>query len=502
MRGSGLLLGILIGVPLGILFGQNAHADWRLYEGRDVTLDATFSGGAGFFSSPGAQFGAGIYRPDGNARITQSPAWFEGFIIPGLRASFARPDMGELYGNASAVGAITRGDGDANLISTTSGNPSHIALENAYLGWKSGEVFGGLPNDAVDLRLGRQPFQIGDAFLVGDGTYDAGRRAAYYLGPRVAFDGLGVASLNTDPVRGDVFVLRSTADQALLGGLDEPRTDFAGANIEWFESKPDGEGRFEYAGRARYAGAMAMHVYDADNAGCFSIGNCPAGASAIGASADRKGMSVLAARIGGSVVPALPDFSLHGEYAYEINDRAGNRVRAHAWYAEPGWSFSSLPWAPRVFYRYSHFSGDSDPNDDTKQSFDPLFYATGRGYGTWFLGEIAGQYFLFNSNQDTHQLGLSVNPAKDLTFSALFYRFSYDRPAQFGGTSDHAMDELDLVAQWSITENLSLAGVLGFAWAGKGGQQFLQRATASLPNAPDTFDRTWTITEITLTYNF
>jgi hypothetical protein len=41
-------------------------------------------------------------------------------------------------------------------------------------------------------------------------------------------------------------------------------------------------------------------------------------------------------------------------------------VRANAWYVEPGWTFSAVPWTPRVFYRYSHFSGDPNPNDGTK----------------------------------------------------------------------------------------------------------------------------------------
>lgn len=482
--------------------GRDARGDWRFYEDGGFALDAGVTAGMGFFASPGAQFGAGTYTPNNNRPIAKNPVWFEGFIAPELKASFASESAGEFYGAASAVGAMTRGDGDANLVSSTWGNPSHIALENAYAGWKSGDVFGDLPNNALDVRAGRQAFQVGDAFLIGDGTYDAGRRAAYYLGPRLAFDGLGVMKVDTDPVRGDLFVLRSSTDQTLLSGLDQPRTDFAGANVEWFESKADGEGRFAYGDRARYAGLMAMYVYDADNVGCFSSANCPGGPSAITSTADRKGMGVFSARFGGNMIPALPDLSLYGEYAYEYNDTAGNRVRANGWYAEPGWAFSATPWTPRVFYRYSHFSGDGSPNDGAKRSFDPLFYTTGRGYGTWTMGEIAGQDFLFNSNQNTHQFGITANPTADLGLSALYYRFFYDQPAQFGGTASHAMDEVDFVAQWAINDKLSLAGVLGFAWSGKGARQFLRSATSGFPDAPNSFNRPWSITEITLTYAF
>lgn len=493
---------VVLAVLAVAVAGGAVRADWRFYEDQGLALDAAFAGGMGFFASPGAQFGAGTYRPGSNLPIAKDPVWLEGFIAPELKASFVSASAGEFYGDISAVGAITRGDGDANLTSSTWGNPSHIALENAFAGWKSADALRGWESNALDVRAGRQVFQVGDAFLIGDGTYDAGRRAAYYMGPRLAFDGLGIVKVDTNPVRGDLFLLRSNTDQTLLDGQDQPRTDFVGVNIEWFESKPDSEGRFAYADRARYAGLMATYVYDADSAGCFSTASCPAGASAIESNSDRKGLGVISARFGGAMISALPDLSLYGEYAYELNDRSGDRVRANAWYVEPGWTFSSAPWTPRAFYRYSHFSGDGNPNDGTKRSFDPLFYTTGRGYGTWQMGEIAGQYFLFNSNQNTHQFGLSANPTDSLTLSALFYAFFYDQPGQFGGTASHAMNEIDLIAQWAVTGKLSLTGAVGIATSGKGGRQFLRGEVSGIPNAPTSFDRTWTVTEITLTYAF
>lgn len=312
--------------------GEAAWADWRVYEQGGFALDAGLVAGAGFFASPNAQFGAGTYTQNNNQPIANNPVWFEGFVAPALKASFVSARAGEFYGAISAVGAMTRGDGDANLNSLTFGNPQQIAVENAFVGWRSGEVIGGLPNSALDLRAGRLPFQVGDAFLVGDGTFDAGPRAAYYLSPRVAFDGLGVASINTDPVRGDLFLLRSTTDQTLLDGRDQPRTDFAGLNVEWFESKPDGEGRFAYTDRARYAGLMGLFAYDADSAGCFSTASCATGSAGIASNSDRKGLAVISARMGGAMIPTLPDLSLYGEYAYEYNGRDGDQVRANAWY--------------------------------------------------------------------------------------------------------------------------------------------------------------------------
>lgn len=481
---------------------RSARADWRFYESGGFALDAGFAGGFEFSAAPGAQFGAGTYKPGSNEPISKDPVWLEGFILPSLKMSFVSANAGEFYAAGSAIGAATRGDGDANLVASTWGNPSHIAVEEAFVGWRSGSLFSDLGADAVDVRLGRQNFQVGDAFLIGDGTLNAGARAANSLSPRSAFDGLGVARFNTDPVRADLFVLRSTTDQTLLNGGDWPRTDFVGTNVEWFESKKDGEGRFAYTDRARYAGITAMYVYDADSAGCFSTRNCPGGVSQISSTSDRKGLGVLSARFGGSMIPDLEDLTLYGEYAYEYNNRTGDKVRANGWYAEPGWTFSATPWTPRVFYRYTHFSGDGNSSDGVKRSFDPLFYTVGRGYGTWFLGEIAAQSFLFNSNQNTHQIGISANPLKDLSLYGFFYRNSYDQPSQVGATSSHALDELDLIAAWSITSKINLALAQSFAWAGAGARQYLQGAVANFPNASTTFNRTWYLTEITLTYAF
>ena len=99
--------------------GREARADWRFYEEQGFALDAAFMGGMGFLASPGAQFGAGTYQPGSNQPISKDPLWFEGFIIPALKASFVSSSAGQFYGAISAVGATTRGDGDAGLVSST-----------------------------------------------------------------------------------------------------------------------------------------------------------------------------------------------------------------------------------------------------------------------------------------------------------------------------------------------------------------------------------------------
>jgi hypothetical protein len=59
----------------------------------------------------------------------------------------------------------------------------------------------------------------------------------------------------------------------------------------------------------------------------------------------------------------------------------------------------------------AHFSGDPNPQDRLKQTYDPLFTTGGdRGFGSWFLGEIFGQYISPNSNLNVAMAHLKFSP--------------------------------------------------------------------------------------------
>src|SRR3546814_18857419 len=77
---------------------------------------------------------------------------------------------GSLYGGLRIVGEATRGNGDAAADSTTSDQPSATALDNYFLGWKSGDSLSALGDDGLDLPVGRQAFTNGDGFLIQDGN--------------------------------------------------------------------------------------------------------------------------------------------------------------------------------------------------------------------------------------------------------------------------------------------------------------------------------------------
>ncbi|MGQ0663327.1 MAG: alginate export family protein [Pseudomonadota bacterium] len=506
MRSSTLVglgrLAIAAGLVVGAVPGAQAQEpSFKLYEGGGLTLNMDLTVAFGAFSVGNANFGIGSVGLNGTRKGGRQ--WTEGFVIPSLLAEFDFGEGGSLYGNLSAVGAATRGDGEGQALSGTSNRPERLEVENAVLGWKSGKTFEALGEDAIDISAGRQSFTVGDGFLIIDGTVDGFGRAAYYLGPRAAFEKTAILKINTEPVRADLFHLASRTDQRTMRANDVADSDLYGANIEWFQSAREDRGRADYDARQWYVGATAMRIYKADSTGPGSNFSFAGGGTGGAQSANRDGLGVYSLRLGGAFLSALPGLKLYGEAAIQRNGATDRKVRAGAWYAEPQYQFD-LPWAPRLSYRYAHFSGDPNPADRTDKSWDPLFNNTGpRGIGTWAHGEIYSQYVGANSNVNVNQVHLRMTPLDNvLDIGLVLYRFAFAEQGQVidpvtgvAIRSDQLMDEANLYAQWTTPiENLSVLGALGVGRPGTGMKQSL--------GAADRTDRSIYLGEVTLTYKF
>jgi hypothetical protein len=433
-----------------------------------VDFRATFDAGIGAFDVQNAQFGLGSNSRFG--KRAGGRTWYEGFAMPGLEFDLPSEDNGSLYGRVSVIGSITRGQGEASPTSGTSDAPQHLAIEDAFIGWKSGTAFDAwLPSDAIDVSVGNQPFSVGDGFVLVNGTLDGFGRAANYLGPRIAFENTAILRLNTEPVRADIFHIAGGVDQDVMRGNDNPHTKIVGANVEWFKSTHGDHGRFEYEERKWYVGLMALKVYDADRNFSFN------GTQNTHAGANRDGLRVLSARFGGSFVPGFDDFALFGEYGIQDNGAGANggTVDADAWYLQPQYTFSEIPWSPVVSARYAHFSGDSNTNDQVDRSWDPLYTDAGpRGGATWTQGQIYSQYVGANTNLNSWYAGLELAPLDDLKVGLSLFRHRYDEPAQAGARDDHLMDEVDLYAAWDTPiKGLSVTPTVAAGRAGKGQKQ-------------------------------
>ncbi|RAU20405.1 hypothetical protein CU669_18660 [Paramagnetospirillum kuznetsovii] len=495
-----------------------AQADMSLYDANGLKIDAAVTAGLTGFVSPGAQFGAGSWTNNQNAtqrRISGRPAWTEWFITPELKASFETESAGTFYGDVSGQVSATGGDGDPSLISTTYGRPVLLGVENLYGGWKSGKTLDGLGLDenALDLSGGRQSFKVADGFLISNGTSNQGQRGMFWTQSRTAFAQTGLLKAATGPVRADVFYLQNNSANGLMPTAipDSAKTKVIGGNIEWFENadaeegKPAKDGASNFADRKWYAGLTYFNVIDANTSGNLGFGN-PGVTNVTSTNtltSNRDGMNVYSAHVGGNMLPFLPDFSLYGNYVYENNSKVNRKVDANAWYIEPGYQLSDVMWTPKLSYRYAHFSGDKSPTDNKKKAYDPFFYnAITRGFGTWFIGEIVGNYVISNSNVNIHQLVFSVNPRDDLKLSVLGYTYNYDAKGQnVGVTSDNLAREIDFTAEWTINEHVSLSGAFAAAKSGTGYRQYLN-LNADAGNNWNGADSTWLLAETSLVVKF
>lgn len=414
-----------------IALSAQARADVTLVDEGGVKMEVGAMIGAGTFHVNNANLGAGVVKPSG--LVDKDRSWSEGFVAPHGKITISSGN-GDFYVGTRLVGSGTVGDGDAAGL--VQGNQGRFDVDHLYVGWNSASLFPSLGDGAIDVSFGRQPFAIGDGFIINDGNFDMGREGAFWLAPR---NGWGpstvVARVNVDPVHADFFRLKSDPDS---------NSDVIyGTNLEW-RSGPEG---------ANVVGGSYLHI----------------GESKL---ASRDGMNVYSLRAQGAFIPGVQDLFLSAEYVKERNNQATNEVDAHAWYGEAAYTASSVPWAPTLTYRYSHFSGDKSSTTKS-EAFDTLHYGVGRGWGVWFQGEVAGEYFgpIANTNTNVHAIQLSAKPVESLTLSAIYYILHFDE-TPVGITSSHIGNEINLIADWQARDNLTISGVVGRFDAASGGKQF------------------------------
>ncbi|MEE9300664.1 MAG: hypothetical protein V3V17_06015, partial [Alphaproteobacteria bacterium] len=79
-----------------------------------------------------------------------------------------------------------------------------------------------------------------------------------------------------------------------------------------------------------------------------------------------------------------------------------------------------------------------------------------------------------NSNQDVHQIFLWANPYENLRVGAVFINFGLDETDsgfQAGVTDDDIGNEFDLIADWSVNDNMAISAVYAQFYPGGGAEQ-------------------------------
>lgn len=406
-----LILGVtILLMPLGNVFAE------RLYEKNSFTLDSALEGGAFYADGSGINFGAG------HANTGESSDHYnEYFIKPHFDGAYGLSSGGAFYSGVSFVGVYTGGNGDFSGF--TMDNTSDIDFERYVIGYR---------NEMLDVSVGKQDLKIGDGFLIWDGNFDNGSDGGYWLQPRFAFDKTAIAKIDYENIHADLFWLESAASQG--------ESELFGGNVEY---ATESYGTFA---------AMYLTITDTDDDLGFI----------------RDGLDTFSVRVSPLKIPAISGLEIYGEYVTQFGDGENGGVdtdyEGDAWYIEPQYTFSNISYSPKLTYRYSVFSGDDDATDGDSEAFDPLFYGFGRGWGTWFQGEIAGEYLLFNTNQNTHMFKADIYPTETTNLGVAYYINELEEDNYFGtplsaGTDKDFSKELNIYLDWYPSDKF-WAGVL------------------------------------------
>ena len=233
--------------------------------------------------------------------------------------------------------------------------------------------------------------------------------------------------VNTAPVRGDVFWLRTDDD------LGDARV--VGVNLE--TTKKDAFGTF---------GVMYVEIIDDD----FAL----------------AGMQVASIRGADIKIPGIDQLKFFGEFVIERGEceLTGGNNDGHAWYIEGNYQFTESPWAPKFYYRYSYFSGDESGSNDNEEYRGLFFTIFKRDWDTWYQGEVTGEFHLFNQNQITQMAKVKIYPRADMSLGLWYYTHDLDTPQYFGTpvTDTDWAEEVNFGVEYYPNKSFYAYG--GFAW--------------------------------------
>lgn len=408
---------LFIGLSLG---AASTMAGYDVYSNDDTKLTFNLDVAAASFQGEDSWFGE-------SSSFLGEPTnqWGEFGAEP--RLSLETPLAGgTVFGQVSGVYTATFSDDASGL--TINSDADDAQVEQGHLGWKTGELFG--EGYTTSFSVGRQDYKIGSGMLIADGGSDGGEHGGWYLGMRKAFMESAIARIEGNGLLAEAFRIENRPRR---GGT---RGNAVGGNLEYTFFETMKLGGTWMVVDAELPGYDELDVYDA--------------------------------RLDWTGKDALEGFALSGEFAHEESDQ----IEADGWFAEASWGTKEICWSPTFSYRYAHFDGD-DPNTPEDEQFREIAYGFS-DYGSWFQGEITGNYPLANGNTNTHRLRVKMQPNESVTLNVMYYDYTLDQEQIWGDpvTSDDWGQELNFTVDWAATEQIYVIGVLGNLSPGDAAKQW------------------------------
>jgi len=328
---------------------------------------------------------------------------------------------GTLFTKVSVVGATNLLDGEISGQFARSGD-SRVDIDEGNVGWR---------NDFVSVSVGPQKLVIGDGLVLADGNFDLGReQGQFWVGPFEAWKNAAVFKATGDAIHADLFWLRSG------GGFGDAR--LYGVNVE---NALTNVGRY---------GAMFIKIYAGDEL-------------------NFDGVQAWNLRALDVPVPGLPKLRLYSEVVWQLgtdHDGSGEDNDGIGWYVEAAYTVDTIPWTTVLTYRYARFSGDDLATADN-ETYRSLFYGFyTREWDTFYQGEIAGEYHLFNSNQITQFVKFRTFPSPNFALTFYYFQHDLEEPQYFGTpvSSRDWADEINVGIEYFSDDEMVYV-YAGFAWS-------------------------------------
>lgn len=305
--------------------------------------------------------------------------------------------------------------------------------------------------DGLNFRLGRQILSFGDERLVGAFDYNnfSNRFDALSVIYRISNTKYDVIPADTGADKLRIHSFLAVVDETNLNTDD---AIFAGVYVTVDDWIPAG-----------LVDAYYFLLNDSDNR-AFTGENGRTG-------------NLQIHTVGGRGKFWIEPFIVVFEGAYQFGEFADDDVSAFAISANLVYKAFTLPWTPRFVLTYNYATGDDDPTDGDRGTFNNLFPTNHKFYG-------ATDLFAWQNMEHT-QFRLQFFPTAKFTFffDYHFFRLAEVRDFQFNGLqspirpdlsprnngrrgSQTVGHELDVTFKYRINDNVTLFGQYGHFFAG------------------------------------
>jgi hypothetical protein len=446
MKNKSLLIQFILGLTVSS-YANITHAQYTLYDGEYGLLSAGLQiqmVGLGEYNN---RSGDPFYKNN------LSDIYWEHTIEPNIKAAVNFPKGSQLYSGFSMIYSAMLGQDPSGITyrgASPSGSRADYApypdykdwmmTEEMYVGWRSGKLLDEWGENAIDLSVGSQDYKLGTGLLLANGTDDGGFRGSYWIGSRTVFINTMIARINVNGYKLEGFYLENNPRNP------NNKKRYTGMNIE-----------YNYHDKANFG---FSYINDDD----FN-GNLTAKTDAYDFRVDFKPLAEM-----------LPNLSISTEYVYQLNNKFtdpdpenpnlynyGNmgRKKVSGGFGQIEYKFTETPWQPTLSYRYAIM----------KKGFDYMNFGF-KTWGTWFQGEMTGEFIFDNTDLITNTARVVVTPVEDVTVNLIYLNFKFDDPKVMNNaTSSSFGNEIDLVADWAVNSSIDLSTGLETFIPDAGGKQ-------------------------------